>query len=230
MAESTEIPSEWYFITAPQNVSWSKSGQSSEIQTYATNNPYLHYGSTGLRQLTLGDAMIEGFSDGMQVEWNVIDLEAMMRVVLETEDGYAAPYCWEVYAGGKMYGTFIMDSVNVQEQIRDNAGLAARANVDISFKEVSPYQVSGGIDITAESLTGNLSPETQKQLMEKDKNTSNKQDQAAKDKNKENSKDPAKANGGSGSSDAAGGAGGAGGKGPDTVNSFWDKQFMDGGK
>ena len=30
MAEANEIPTEWYFITAPQNVSWSKNGQSNE--------------------------------------------------------------------------------------------------------------------------------------------------------------------------------------------------------
>ena len=220
MAEANEIPTEWYFITPPQNVSWSKSGQSNEVQTYATNNPYLHYSSTGLRQLTLGNAMVEGFSAGAQVEQNIIDLEACMRVVLESEDGYAAPFCWEVYAGGKMYGTFIIDNVSVQEQIRDNSGMAARANVDVSFKEVSPYQVGSGIDITAEALTGNLSEETQKQLMDKQQNQANNQDQAAKDQNKNNGK-----NDGSGSdsgSDSGGGGGGSdssggGYKGPSNV-------------
>ena len=195
MAEANEIPTEWYFITPPQNVSWSKSGQSHEVQTYATNNPYLHYGSTGLRQLTLGNSMAEGFTLQGAVEQNIIDLEACMRVVLETDDGYAAPFCWEVYAGGKMYGTFVIDNVSVQEQIRDNAGYAARANVDVSLKEVSPYQVGSGIDITAEALTGNLSEETQKQLMEKQQNQANNQDQAAKDANKNNGKNDGNGNG-----------------------------------
>ena len=128
-----------------------------------------------------------------------------MRVVLETEDGYAAPFCWEVYAGGKMYGTFIFDSVNVQEQIRDNSGYAARANVDISLKEVSPYQVGSGIDITAEALTGNLSEETQKQLMEKQQNQADNQDKNAKDQNKNNSKDPNKNNGNQSQNQTGGG-------------------------
>lgn len=192
MAVASEIPDEWYFITPPQNVSWSKSSQINDVQVYATNNPYIHYGQTGLRQLTLGDAMLEGFSDGKQVENNVIELEACMRIVLETDDGYAAPFCWEVYAGNKKYGTFIIDSVNVTESIRDNEGKAARANVDVSFREVAPYQVNAGIDITAEAITGNLSEETQQQLMEK--NESQKQDDKAKDSKKDKDKDKNKGN------------------------------------
>ena len=218
MAEANEIPTEWYFITAPQNVSWSKSGQSNEVQTYATNNPYLHYGSTSLRNLTLGNSMAEGFTLQGAVEQNILALEACMRVVLETDDGYAAPFCWEVYAGGKMYGTYVIDNVSVQEQMRDNAGLAARANVDVSLKEVSPYQVGSGIDITAEALTGNLSEETQKQLMDKQQNQSNKQDQAAKDANKNNGKD------GGGDSSSGGGSGGGG-----EANKPTDKNY-DGGQ
>ena len=186
MTQASEIPNEYYFITPPQNVSWSKGSQMNSIQTYATNNPYVHYGSTEMRSLSLGNAMLEGFSDLKQVEWNVIDLEACMRVVLDTEDGYAAPFCWEVYAGGKTYGTFIIESVNVQEQIRDNAGMAARAMVDVSFKEVSPYQVNAGLDLTAEAITGNLSEETQEQLLKQ--NEANKQDEKV-DKDKDKNKD-----------------------------------------
>ena len=54
------IPSEWYFITPPQSVSWSKDSISKTIDTYGTNNPYLNYGSTSLRKLTLGDVLVEG--------------------------------------------------------------------------------------------------------------------------------------------------------------------------
>ena len=190
MAQADEIPNEYYFITPPQDVSWSKDSQINDIQTYATNNPYVHYGVTQLRSLSLGNAMVEGFSDGKQVEQNVIDLEACMRIVLDTEDGYAAPFCWEVYAGGKKYGTFVIENVNVQEQIRDNAGLAARAMVDVSFREVAPYQVNAGIDITANALTGNLSEETQEQLLEQQKNNteSSKQDKKAEKDKKNNDK------------------------------------------
>ena len=202
MAQADEIPSEYYFITPPQDVSWSKGSQINDIQTYATNNPYVHYGVTQLRSLTLGNAMIEGFSDGKQVEQNVIDLESCMRIVLDTEDGYAAPFCWEVYAGGKKYGTFVIESVNIQEQIRDNDGMAARAMADVSLREVAPYQVNAGIDITAQAITGNLSEETQEQLLEQQKNNteSSKQDKKTEadkknnDKNDPNKNDPKKVN------------------------------------
>ena len=195
MAQADEIPSEYYFITPPQDVSWSKGSQINDIQTYATNNPYIHYGTTQLRSLTLGNAMIEGFSDGKQVEQNVIDLESCMRIVLDTEDGYAAPFCWEVYAGGKKYGTFVIESVNIQEQIRDNDGMAARAMADVSLREVAPYQVNAGIDITAQAITGNLSEETQEQLLEQQKNNteSSKQDKKTEaDKKKNDKNDPNK--------------------------------------
>ena len=178
---STEIPEEWYFITAPQQVSWSKDSRTSIVETYGTNNPYVHYGTTKLRSLNLNDSMVEGFSDGKVVEQNIIDLEACMRMVLESDDGYAAPYCWRVYAGGKSYGTYLITGVNVTEEIRDNGGLAARAKVDVSLQEVSPYQVSSGIDISADSLSGSLNPGALDQP-----NQQQQQDQAAKDQNKQN--------------------------------------------
>jgi len=69
---SSEIPNEWYFITAPQQVSWTKDSRMTVIEPYGTNNPYVHYGTTKLRQLNLNDVMVEGFSDGKSVENNVI--------------------------------------------------------------------------------------------------------------------------------------------------------------
>ena len=178
---STEIPDEWYFITAPQAVSWSKDSKSNTVDVYGTNNPYVHYGQTGLRKLSLNDSMVEGFSDGKIVEQNIIDLEACMRMTLDSGDGYAAPYCWEVYAGGKSYGTYIITGVNVTEEIRDTSGMAARAKVSVSLQEVSPYQVSSGIDISADSLSGSLNPGALDQP-----NQQQQQDQAAKDQNKQN--------------------------------------------
>ena len=186
---SSEIPNEWYFITAPQQVSWSKDSRMTVIEPYGTNNPYVHYGTTKLRTLNLNDVMVEGFSDGKSVENNVIQLEACMRMVLDTDDGYASPYVWRVYAGGKSYGTYLITNVNVNEEIRDLQGRASRAKVDISFQEVSPYQVSSGIDITAEALTGSFDPEVEKQVQENaNKDEAKDQDKAAKDKNKDKGK------------------------------------------
>ena len=188
MSESNEIPSEWYFILPPQDVSWSKQSRTNKIEPYGTNNPYLSYGTTGLRELTLGNSMVEGFSDGKSVEGNLINLEACMRMVLNSEDGFAAPYCWEIYAGGKTYGTFVITSVNVKEEIRDAAGQASRANVDIQFQEVAPYQVSSGIDITAEAISGSLNEEAAKNVAEKNKQDDKVDKNKDKDKGTENGK------------------------------------------
>lgn len=207
---STEIPDEWYFITAPQSVSWSKDSSQTVVDVYGTNNPYVHYGNTKLRQLSLNDAMVEGFSDGKVVEQNIIDLEACMRMTLDSGDGYAAPYCWEVYAGGKSYGTYIITSVNVTEEIRDTSGMAARAKVSVSLQEVSPYQVSSGIDISADALSGSLTQESLDYI-----NQQQQQDQAAKDQNKQN--------GGSGSGSESGSGSGSGTTDPSTPKV--DKDF-----
>ena len=51
-----EIPTEWYFVTAPQQVSWTKDSRTNVVETYGTNNPYVHYGTTKLRSLRLGDS------------------------------------------------------------------------------------------------------------------------------------------------------------------------------
>lgn len=211
---STEIPDEWYYICAPQSVSWSKDSSNTVVDVYGTNNPYVHYGNTKLRQLTLNDAMVEGFSDGKVVEQNIIDLEACMRMTLDSGDGYAAPYCWEVYAGGKSYGTYIITSVNVTEEIRDTAGMASRAKVNVSFQEVAPYQVSSGIDISADALSGSLSDETMEHLQEQQK-----QDEAAKGQNDTNgSKGQGGTKGDGGTSSGSGSGSGSSQPSPGTPN------------
>lgn len=159
---SGEIPKEWYFITPPQNVTWSKGSKMNVIEPYGTNNPYVNYGTTQLRQLKLGQALLEGFSDGGKVvENNITELEACMRMVLNSDDGFAAPYVWNVYAGGKSYGQYVITNVNIDESIRNTAGQANRAMVDVDFQQVSPYQVSSGIDITADAISGNISQDAQ---------------------------------------------------------------------
>ena len=201
---STEIPEEWYFITAPQSVSWSKDSRTTMIEPYGTNNPYVHYGTTKLRSLSLNDVMVEGFSDGVVIEENILNLEACMRMVLDSDDGFASPYVWNVYAGGKTYGSYILTGVNVSESIRDFSGLASRAKVDLSLQEVSPYQVSSGVDISAEALSGDFNEETKKYQEEQAKNNAKDQENKVDDKNK---KDGVKGEG-----EGGGGGGGGGGK------------------
>ena len=158
-------PSEYYFITPPQSVSWNKGSKMNIIEPYGTNNPYVNYGTTKLRQLTLGNAMLEGFSDGGKVvEDNIRSLEDCMLMNLDSGNGFAAPYVWYVYAGSKSYGAYVITDVKVDESIRNTGGQANRATVDVSFQEVSPFQISSGIDITAEAISGGLNPNAESQL------------------------------------------------------------------
>ena len=195
-----EIPNEWYFITPPQQVSWTKDSRTNVVDTYGTNNPYVHYGTTKLRSLRLGDSMVEGFSDGKAVEQNIIDLEACMRMVLDFDNGYTSPYVWHVYAGNKSYGTYVIESVSVNETIRTAEGRAARATVDLALQEVSPYQVSTGIDITAEIISGGITEKAQKDLDKASPNSAKDQDKAVSEAKKDGG-----GNSGSNSSDSGDG-------------------------
>ena len=163
------IPDEGYFITAPQSVAWDKTSKSKVVDTYGTNNPYVNYGSTSLRTLSLSDAMLEGFSDAKEVESNITQLESCMRMVIDEGKGFTAPYCWHVFAGEKSYGTYIITDVGVEEQMRDMTGKATRATVNVEFQEVSPYQVTSGVDITSTAVVGDITPESAKALAAMDK-------------------------------------------------------------
>jgi len=122
--------------------------------------PYVLYGSTGLRKLTLGNVMLEGFSDRKTVEANIVALETCMNMVIQS--GYTAPYCWKMYSGGKSYGTFIITGVKVKEVMRDLRGYATRAFVDIELMQVPDYQVNSGRDLAATGIFGRLSSAVQK--------------------------------------------------------------------
>lgn len=167
-----DIPKSWYFITAPQDVSWSKEGKVASADTYGTNTPYVLYGSTGLRKLTLSNAMLEGFSDRKTVEANIVALETAMNMVIQK--GYTAPYCWKVYAGGKNYGIFVISGVKVKEVMRDMRGFATRAFVDIELQQVPDYQVNSGRDLASKATLGGVSKEVQTLLNEQNKNKTTK--------------------------------------------------------
>ena len=172
-----DIPTSWYFITAPQDVSWSKEGRVSTADTYGTNSPYVLYGSTGLRKLTLSNAMLEGFSDRKTVEANIVALETCMNMVIQ--NGYTAPYCWKAYSGGKSYGTFIITGVKVKEVMRDLRGYATRAFVDIELQQVPDYQVNDGRDLASTSILGGLSSAVKKMRNSQNKDSAKKATDAA---------------------------------------------------
>ncbi len=164
MTQDNSIPDEWYFITAPESVNIKKGSKSQTINTYGTNNPYLNYGTTELRTLTLGNSMLEGFSNAKEVEGNITNLESCMRMIIDEGSGFTAPYCWHVFAGSKSYGTYIIKNVSVREKMRDMSGKATRAFVDVSFQEVSPYQVTSGQDITSTAVVGDVNEKFASQL------------------------------------------------------------------
>jgi hypothetical protein len=169
-----DIPKSWYFVTAPQDVSWSKEGKVTSAETYGTNTPYVLYGSTSLRKLTLGNVMLEGFSDRKTVEANIVALETCMNMVIQA--GYTAPYCWKVYSGGKSYGTFVIVGVKVKEMMRDLRGFATRAVVDIDLQQVPDYQVNSGRDLASKATLGGVSSAVKGLIAEQNK------DKATKDK------------------------------------------------
>lgn len=201
------IPSEWYFITPPQSVGWKKDSNSSEIDTYGTNNPYLQYGTTKLRSLTLGDTLIEGFSDGKAVEDNVVKLEACMRMVLDEENGYTSPYCWKAFAGDKCYGTFLITGVKIKEEMRDSRGMATRAKADIELQEVPSYQVSSGIDITAQAIQGKADEKYAKDVEAMGK--ANSQDKKVNDTKTQGNNATGQGGTGAGATGSSAGGGGA---------------------
>ena len=172
-----DIPKSWYFITAPQDVSWSKEGKISTSDTYGTNTPYVLYGSTSLRKLTLSNAMLEGFSNRKTVEASIVALETAMNMVIQK--GYTAPYCWKVYSGGKNYGTFVISSVKIKEVMRDMRGFATRAFVDIELQQVPSYQVNSGRDLASKATLGGPSKEVKALLNEQNKDSASKATKAS---------------------------------------------------
>jgi len=205
------IPKSWYFITAPQDVNWTKDSKVATVDTYGTNTPYVMYGSTSLRKLTLGNVMLEGFSDRKTVEANIVALETCMNMVINADKGFTSPYCWKLYSGGKNYGTFIITGVKVKEAMRDLRGYATRAFVDIELQQVPEYQITSGRDLASKASTGKVTPAAEKQL----KASSSEQDKAVNGAKTAGSGGSQGAGGGTGSAAAAaaGGSGGGGGQG-----------------
>jgi hypothetical protein len=116
-----------------------------------------------MRDLTLGNALVEGFVRGKQVEDKVRALEKLMNYGENISDGFVAVPVYQVWANDKAYGNngyFIIKDVRVKETMRDLTGNATRAYVDISLMQVPAYQVNSGRDqasaVTAGAKAGLL--------------------------------------------------------------------------
>ena len=152
------IPTDWIFVTAPQDIGWDKQGSISTVDNYGTNSPYVIYSSTGMRKLSMNDALIEGFSAGKEVEDHIIKLESMMNMVMNGEVGYVSPYVWDLKSGDKSYGNFIIESLSIKEVMRNTKGRADRATASITLQQVPDFQINTGRDLaTAADLASGKS-------------------------------------------------------------------------
>jgi hypothetical protein len=155
----------WTFITAPEDVSWDIANNAQRIDVFGTNNPPVVAGSRGMRDLQLGNALVEGFVRNVQVEGKVAALENLLNYNLNPSDGFVSVPVYQVWANSKSYGGpeayYIIKDVKVKEAMRDLKGNATRAYVDISLMQVPAYQVNSGRDqasaVTAGAKSGLIS-------------------------------------------------------------------------
>jgi hypothetical protein len=143
----------WSFITAPEDVSWDVSNQATRVDIFGTNNPPVVAGSRGMRDLTLGNSLVEGFVRGVTVEGKIAALENLMNYTLNQKDGFVGVPVYQVTANDKVYGNgyFIIKDIKIKESMRDIRGNATRAYVDISLMEVPQYQVNSGRDLASQT-------------------------------------------------------------------------------
>ena len=141
----------WTFIAAPETVSWDTANQATRIDMFGTNNPPVVAGSRGMRDLSIGNALVEGFMRNVEVEGKVAALERLMSYELNASDGFVKVPVYQVKANDKAYGNgyFIIRDVKVKETMRDLKGNATRAYVDISLMQVPEYQVNSGRDLAS---------------------------------------------------------------------------------
>jgi hypothetical protein len=111
-----------------------------------------------MRDLTLGNALVEGFVRGKQVEAKIEALEKLMNYQLNPTEGFVTVPVYQVWANEKSYGGpeayYIIKDIKVKETMRDLTGNATRAFVDISLLQVPAYQVNSGRDQASVATAG----------------------------------------------------------------------------
>jgi hypothetical protein len=115
-----------------------------------------------MRELSMSNALVEGFTRGKTIEGKISDLETLLNFSLDTKNGYVKVPVYWIYANNKRYGDvdggcFVIKEMKVKEEMRDLTGLATRAKVDISFSQVPPYQVDDGRDLASKTVSGTTS-------------------------------------------------------------------------
>jgi hypothetical protein len=151
----------WTFICAPEDISWDLANASTRIDIFGTNNPPVVAGTKGMRDLSISNALVEGFSRGVTIEGKIRALENLMKYGANATDGFVSVPVYQFWANKKGYGSseteggyFIIKDVRVKEELRDLKGDATRARVDISLVQVPAYQVNSGRDQASKVTTG----------------------------------------------------------------------------
>lgn len=161
--EGTDAIGSWKFIISPESIQWSTSSNPSRLDMFGTNSPPVIHGAKGMRDLTLGKAIVEGFTRSKQVEDKVSQLEKLMNYELSSGNPFVNVPVYKVTANEKVYGDgvnstdggyFIIKQVSVDETMRDFTGRATRAVVDVELIQVPAYQVESGIDQASKSVSG----------------------------------------------------------------------------
>lgn len=167
----------WNFITAPEEVSWTTSVAANRVDMFGTNSPPVIVGTKGMRDLTIGNTMIEGFTRSRTVEGRLYFLETLVNFTLNAQKGFVNVPVYRVFASEKDYGNpnneeggfFIIKDIRIKETMRDLSGYTTRAFADISLIQVPAYQVDTGVDQAsasvnkATSLLSKLEPNLQNQ-------------------------------------------------------------------
>lgn len=148
----------WTFIAAPEEVAWETSNTINRVEMFGTNNPPVTIGTRGMRDLSINNALVEGFSRNMEVEGKIAALEKLMDYKLNGNSGFVSAPVFQLWAANKSYGGseayFVINSVAVKEVLRDLQGKATRAYVDIKLMQVPKYQVNTGRDQATQATAG----------------------------------------------------------------------------
>lgn len=158
----------WKFICPPEEISWETTFQAERVPIFGMNSAPVIGGVKSMRDLTLSNAIVEGFTRGKTVEDKIAMLEEALKMsipMFPSGGQFVQIPVYRVYAGGKFYGRglqdiekgheggyFVIKSLKVQEKMRDFSGRTTRAMVDISLIQVPSYQVLTGRDIASPFL------------------------------------------------------------------------------
>jgi len=161
-AYGSEQKPAWTFICAPESISWDMANQANRVDIFGSNGPPVVAGTRGMRDLSISNALVEGFSRGVTVEGKIKALENLMNYGENSSDGFVSVPVYQFWANSKKYGApmeggkgfFIIRDVKVSEEMRDLRGDTTRAKVDISLMQVPEYQVNSGRDQASAVTTG----------------------------------------------------------------------------